>query len=91
MAFKNNQVSDTGYYVTYLLLFGLLISAFISTSLIATNVIGQILDFMKALVPSYFMSVAFALVVCLLLSSIRRLNYNFPGGFYHNKASNTFN
>ncbi|MDI9509144.1 MAG: stage III sporulation protein AF [Clostridiales bacterium] len=59
MAFKNNQVSDTGYYVTYLLLFGLLISAFISTSLIATNVIGQILDFMKALVPSYFMSVAF--------------------------------
>lgn len=59
MAFKNNQVSDTGYYVTYLLLFGLLISGFIGTSIIAGTAIGQILDFMKALVPSYFMSVAF--------------------------------
>lgn len=59
MAFKHNQVSETGYYVTYLLLFGLLISSFISASLIASTVIGQILDFMKALVPAYFMSVAF--------------------------------
>ncbi len=59
MAFKYNQVSETGYYVTYLLLFGILISSFISASIIATTVIGQILDFMKALVPAYFMSVAF--------------------------------
>jgi stage III sporulation protein AE len=59
MAFKNNQVSETGYYVTYLLLFGLIISTFISASKVASMVIGQILDFMKALVPSYFMSVAF--------------------------------
>lgn len=59
MAFKYHQVSETGYYVTYLLLFGLLISSFISASFIASKVIGQILDFMKALVPAYFMSVAF--------------------------------
>lgn len=59
MAFKHNQVSETGYYVTYLLMFGLLISSFISASVIASKVIGQILDFMKALVPAYFMSVAF--------------------------------
>lgn len=59
MAFKYHQVSETGYYVTYLLLFGLLISSFISASHIASTVIREILDFMKALVPAYFMSVAF--------------------------------
>lgn len=58
-AFKNHQVSETGYYVTYLLLFGLLISSFITASAIASKVIGQILDFMKALVPAYFLSVSF--------------------------------
>ena len=35
MAFKNNQVSETGYYVTYLLLFGILISSFIAASKVA--------------------------------------------------------
>ena len=60
MAFKYHQVSETGYYVTYLLLFGLLISSFINTSNIAATVIGKVLDFMKALVPAYYMSVAFS-------------------------------
>lgn len=59
MAFKFNQVSETGYYVTYILLFGLLITSFIAASDIAATVIGHLLDFMKALVPSYFMSVAY--------------------------------
>jgi stage III sporulation protein AE len=59
MAFKNNQVSETGYYVTYLLLFSLLISSFITASVIASSAISKILDFMKALVPAYFMSVGF--------------------------------
>ncbi len=59
MAFKNNQVSETGYYITYLLLFGVLISSFILASGIAAATIGTILDFMKALVPTYLMSVAF--------------------------------
>ncbi len=59
VAFKNNQVSETGYYVTYLLLFSLLISSFIAASVIASSAIGKILDFMKALVPAYFMSVGF--------------------------------
>lgn len=59
MAFKNNHVSETGYYITYLLLFGLLISSFITASKIAAAAISSILDFMKALVPAYFMSVGF--------------------------------
>lgn len=59
MAFKNNHVSETGFYVTYLLLFGLLISSFITASQIAASTIASILDFMRALVPAYLMSVAF--------------------------------
>ncbi len=59
MAFKNNHVAETGYYVTYLLMFGLLISTFINASMIAASVIGSILEFMKALVPAYFLSVGF--------------------------------
>lgn len=59
IAFKNSQVSETGYYVTYLLMFSLLVSSFITASVIASTAIGKILDFMKALVPAYFMSVGF--------------------------------
>ncbi len=59
MAFKNNQVSETGYYITYLLLFGVLISSFVIASSIAAATLSTILDFMRALVPTYLMSVAF--------------------------------
>lgn len=59
MAFKNNQVSETGYYVTYLLLFGLCISSFIVASGIAAATITALLNFMRALVPTYLMSIAF--------------------------------
>ena len=58
-AFKNNHVSETGFYVSYLLLFGLLISSFILASKVASETIGAILDFMRALVPTYLMTVAF--------------------------------
>jgi len=58
-AFKNNQVAETGFYVTYLLLFGLLVSSFIVASRVASDTIGAILDFMKALIPTYLMTVAF--------------------------------
>ena len=58
ISFKNHQVSETGYYVTYLLLFALLISSFIYASNVAASVINNVLDFMKALVPSYYMAVA---------------------------------
>lgn len=59
IAFKNNQVSETGYYITYLMLFSLLISSFISASQITAKAIEAILSFMKAMVPAYFLSVGF--------------------------------
>lgn len=59
IAFKNSQVSETGYYITYLMMFGLLVSSFISASLITSKAINAILSFMRALVPAYFLSVGF--------------------------------
>lgn len=60
MAFKNSQVSETGYYITYLLLFGLLVSTFVTASTIASAAIASILDFMKVLSPAYFLAVGFS-------------------------------
>lgn len=59
MAFKNNQVSETGYYITYLLLFALIMSSFVVASITASNVITKVLNFMKVLVPSYSLSIGF--------------------------------
>ncbi len=59
-AFKNKQVSDAGFYVTYLLLFAILTTSFITVSNIAYDSIQSILDFMKVLVPTYIMALAFS-------------------------------
>lgn len=57
--FQNSQVADTGFYVTYLLMFVILAATFINATSIATSTVTQLLDFMKALVPTYCMTVAF--------------------------------
>ena len=41
-AFKNNQVADTGFYITYLLLFTILATSFITASKIATDTLSSI-------------------------------------------------
>lgn len=60
MAFKNSQVSDTGYYITYLLLFGVIVSSFVAASEVAVNGIHSLLEFMKVLAPAYFLAVGFS-------------------------------
>lgn len=57
--FQNSQVADTGFYVTYLMMFVILASTFITAASIASGTLSKILTFMKALVPAYCMSVAF--------------------------------
>lgn len=57
--FANNQVAETGFYVTYLLMFAVLTGSFYTATLIAKNTLLMILEFMKALIPTYFLSVAF--------------------------------
>lgn len=58
--FNGSQISETGFFVTYLLLFTFLTTSFFQSITIASDVVGKILDFMKVLMPTYFMAVAFA-------------------------------
>lgn len=59
-AFQNNQVAETGFYVAYLLLFSVLTVSFITAANLAADTLSAVLTFMKALVPAYFLSVAFS-------------------------------
>lgn len=57
--FSNGQISETGFFVTYLMLFTCLSAGFFQSIQIAEKVFGHLLDFMRALLPSFFLSVAF--------------------------------
>ena len=58
--FAGSQISETGFYITYLLLVGILAAAFAMAGRIAGGVMDSIVSFMNALVPSYFLAVAYA-------------------------------
>lgn len=58
--FNGSQISETGFFVTYLLLFTFLTTSFFQSITIAANVVEKILEFMKVLMPTYFLAVAFA-------------------------------
>ncbi len=57
--FNNNQVGETSFYITYLLLFTTITGTFASATAVASHTISAVLSFMKALIPTYFMSIAF--------------------------------
>lgn len=59
-AFQNNQVAETGFYVSYLLLFSILTVSFVGASQIAKEALEAVLSFMKALIPTYFLAVTFS-------------------------------
>lgn len=58
--FNGSQISETGFFVTYLLLFTLLTAGLGQSISVAADTVEQILQFMKVLMPSYFLVVAFA-------------------------------
>lgn len=58
--FAANQVSETGFFVTYLLLFSYLAVSFFTSISLAEDTLERILEFMKLLMPSYFLAVAFS-------------------------------
>lgn len=58
--FKDSQIAETGFYVTYLLLFTLLTATFYKISEIAGTTLDNLKDFMMALLPTYAMGIAFA-------------------------------
>lgn len=57
--FDKSQISDAGFYVTYLLLFSLLAAGFMNALEIASEVMDKVIGFMRVLMPAYFMAVAF--------------------------------
>lgn len=58
--FNGSQISETGFFVTYLLLFTLLTAGLGQSISVAADTVEQTLQFMKVLMPSYFLVVAFA-------------------------------
>lgn len=57
-SFQNGLTSQTGFYVTYLLLFSLSFSAFYTSCQVVLKTLGQIIGFMKVVIPVYCLFVA---------------------------------
>lgn len=57
--FQDRQVGETGFFMTYLLLFAVLLSGFTLSYQLAAKTIGDVVTFMECLIPTYFLSVAF--------------------------------
>lgn len=55
--FMDNQVAETGFYITYILLFTIIITSFHTASSLAVSTVNNVLEFVKTLIPTYFMSV----------------------------------
>lgn len=57
--FQNSQISETGFFITYLLMIGMLAAAFTATISIAAALLESVLGFMKVFLPTFFLAVAF--------------------------------
>lgn len=58
--FSGSQIAETGFFMTYLLAFTVLAAAFFGSVSIARQVLEKQVEFMKVLLPSYFLAVAWA-------------------------------
>lgn len=58
--FPSGRISETGFFITYLLTFTCLTAGFFTSVDTAAAVVDNVLEFMKLLLPSFFLSVAFA-------------------------------
>lgn len=57
-AFRNRQISDMGFYMIFLLLSLILMRSFGVCYELTSSVIGDMIDFMKVLMPAYLMAAA---------------------------------
>ena len=57
MAFSRTFIAETGYYLTYMVLFTLLLTSFMTAARMAETLMGNMLKFMSALVPVFCLSV----------------------------------
>lgn len=58
--FHSSEISETGFFITYLLLFTFLAASMMESMNLTVEVMEDILEFMRLLMPSYFLAVAFA-------------------------------
>lgn len=58
--FGSSHLSETGFYVIYLLMMTFLAASFFASAQVAGEVFGHISEFMRVLLPAYFMAVAMA-------------------------------
>lgn len=58
--FGSGQVSETGFYVVYLLTMAFLAASFFASVTVADSVSRSLMEFMQALLPAYFLAVAMA-------------------------------
>lgn len=58
--FADSQVSEMGFYVTYLLIFTLLAASFLNGVRITRALLEQLFEFVRVLVPAFFLAVSFA-------------------------------
>ncbi len=59
-SFQDKQAGEMGFYVTYLLLLSLLLTAFSQAAQIAKDTVSHVMGFMSALIPAFTLSVAAA-------------------------------
>ena len=57
-AFQNRQISDMGFYMIFLLLFLIMMKSFGACYVLAEKVIGDMISFMRVLMPAYLMAAA---------------------------------
>ncbi|MCI8306912.1 MAG: hypothetical protein HFH14_02565 [Lachnospiraceae bacterium] len=57
--FRSRQVSETGFYITYMFLFMLLAVSFGKLYEMAEQTMGVLLSYMQALVPAFFLTVSY--------------------------------
>lgn len=56
--FSGSQIAETGFYLTYLLMLTFLASSFLSGIEVAGELLSSVIEFMQALLPSFFLSVS---------------------------------
>ncbi len=59
-AFLSGNISDTGFYITFMLLMGTLMTGYVVTANLVAEAMDSLLEFMEAIVPVYTLSVGFS-------------------------------
>lgn len=58
--FLNSQISETAFYVTYMLLMTILTASYVVAADIVSSALRTLIEFMNALVPVYIMAISFS-------------------------------